>query len=193
MPETTDKTIRHHRVDKGKAENYSAIQHDVSHAAVLMDDSDVNAMSLRDSLEQRLHAFETSLVVLGSMAKTFIGPTYRHVFRSGSVEAEVTPSVVPGKIQRTMIRFSPLTVRADGIIAGSSAAGEGGNYDQEKQARHIDLTLDILQKFLQCTAKLNADLTAGFAEWPAREPSRDGCETRARSVEVGFGVVISRS
>jgi hypothetical protein len=40
---------------------------------------------------------------------------------------------VRGKVQRTMIGFDPLTVRADRVIAGSIAAAESYNYDDQEE------------------------------------------------------------
>lgn len=65
--------------------------------------SDVNAMSLRNACEQCLHTLLTSLLPLRLMSKTLIGPTYRHVFGSGSIEAEMTSISVRGEVQRTTI------------------------------------------------------------------------------------------
>ena len=79
------------------------------------------------------------------MSKILIGPAYGHVFGSDSVEAQVTSIRGRCKVQRTTIRFDPLTVLADGVIPGSRAAAEGcDDDDQEEQARHSNLTPDTL-------------------------------------------------
>jgi len=105
-------------------------------------------MSLRETREQRLHTLLASLVPLRSKSKTLIGPAYGHVFGSDSVEAEVTSIRVRCEVQRTMIRFDPLTVRADRVITGSSATAEScNNNDQEEQARHGNLTPEYAPKF----------------------------------------------
>jgi hypothetical protein len=86
------------------------------------------------------------------MSKTLIGPAYGHIFCSGSVEAEVTSIRERCKIQGMVIGLGPLTVRADGVVAGSSAAAEGCNDDdKEKQPCHNSLTPDSLQSSLVCS------------------------------------------
>src|SRR5690349_7632288 len=138
--------IVHQHIDQSKAENYSGIHHHISLAAVMTNGSDVNAVSRRDPCEQRLHINLKALVTLWSVSKAVVSPAYRHIFDCDRVEAEVTSIRGRCKVQRTMIRFDPLTIRADGMIAGSSTAGEGRNDDdQQERARHSSLTPDALR------------------------------------------------
>jgi hypothetical protein len=65
-----------------------------------------------------------------------IGPADGHVFGSDSIETEVSSIRGSREVQRMMMRFAPLTVLTDGMIAGSIAAGERCNEDEEEQARH---------------------------------------------------------
>ena len=116
-PNTARKKICQQDINERKAEDYWCIDDEVSISAVMTNCSDVNAVSLRETGEQHLHAFLTSLVPLRAMSKTFIRPAYRHILRGCSVEPKVTSIDVRCKVQRATIRFDPLTVRADGIIA----------------------------------------------------------------------------
>jgi hypothetical protein len=79
------------------------------------------------------------------MSKTLIGPAYGHIFGSDSVKAEVTSIREHRKVQRTMVIFYPLTIRANRMIAGTSAAAERCNDEDQEQASHGSLTPDILQ------------------------------------------------
>src|SRR5689334_7633871 len=138
--------IGHQHIDQSEAENYSGVHHHISLAAVMTNGSDVNTVSRRDPSEQRLHTFLKALVPLWPVSKALVGPAYRHIFGSGRVEAKVTSIRGRCKVQRAMIRFDPLTIRADGMIAGSSTAGEGCNDDdQQERARHSSLTPDALR------------------------------------------------
>ena len=98
--------------------------------------SDVNTMILRETSKQRLHAFLTSLVPLGAMSCILIGPADGHVFGSDSIETEVTSISRSREVQRTMVRFAPLTGGTDRVIDGSNAAGECCYDGEEEQARH---------------------------------------------------------
>ena len=65
-----------------------------------------------------------------------IGPADGHIFGSDSIETEMTSIRRTLEVQRPLVRFAPLTVLTDGMIAGANAAGECRNEDQQEQARH---------------------------------------------------------
>ena len=59
---------------------------------MLTNDGDIDTMMFCDTLKQCLHAFIPSLVVLRKVSEVHIGPPYRHIFGSDSVEAQM-PSI----------------------------------------------------------------------------------------------------
>src|SRR5690349_22773024 len=90
------------------------------------------------------------------MGKALISPTYRHIFGSGGVEAEVTSIRGRHQVQRTMIRFAPLTIRADSMIPGSITATEHYDHDEEEQTCHGPLTPDVVGSSFSARASSQA-------------------------------------
>jgi hypothetical protein len=99
--------------------------------AILSYNRDVYAMLGSHAIENRIHAFILSTIVLWLMAVVFVSPTDRHVFRRDRIEAQMTTVCTAFQIQQPSVVLDPRTICADGMIARPSASCESDRYPQQ--------------------------------------------------------------
>src|SRR5262245_23560242 len=92
LADASSEDVCHEHIQNTEAEDYRCVSNKISLHTISMNDSDIDAMMVCDTLKQCLHALIPFGLVLRTEVEVHIGPPYRYIFGGDSVEAQM-PSI----------------------------------------------------------------------------------------------------